>query len=176
MKIDVTRLEHGPLRFDERLTLESERLESEDVASSIAVRLEGEVRRHGEAYSVLGRCRGEGSLACSRCLEPVPWTVDEQFCVEYRRPDVVDSDVEIGLDEDDLEVSFLEGDEIDLLAIAAEQVVLALPLRIRWTESCAGLCPSCGANRHLPAASDCEPEVDPRWQPLAELSNLTRDS
>ena len=176
VKIDISSLESGPLRFDERLVVEPERLASEEVPSPIAVRLEGEVRSIGEAVSVLGRCRAEGSLACSRCLEPVPWTVDEEFCVEYRRPGGVLLDPEIGLEEDDLEVSFLEGDELDLLDLATEQVLLALPMRILCNESCAGLCPSCGANRNLADACGCEPEVDPRWQALAGLTGLGPES
>jgi len=176
VKIDVSSLELGPLQFDERLVVEPERLADEEIPSPIVVRLEGEVRPLGDGVSVLGRCRAEGSLACSRCLDPVPWTVDEQFCVEYRRPGSVAPDLEIGLEEDDLEVSFLEGDELDLLDLATEQVLLALPMRILCNEGCAGLCPSCGANRNLADACVCEPEVDPRLQALAGLTGLGPES
>jgi uncharacterized protein len=176
VKIDVSKLEHGPLQFDERLTVEPERLASEEVSSPVVVHLVGEVRSHGASVSVLGSCRGEGSIACSRCLEPVAWNFDEQFCVEYRRADSVVADPEIGLEEADLEVSFLEGDQLDLLELAAEQVLLAMPMRILCNESCAGLCPTCGANRNRADACSCEPEIDPRWQALAGLSKLGPDS
>lgn len=176
MKIDVTKLEQGPLQFDERLEVEPERLASEEVSSPVAVHLTGEVRAHGASVSVLGSCRGEGSIACSRCLDPVTWSFEEAFCVEYRRADSIAADPEIGLEEADLEVSFLDGDQLDLLELAAEQVLLAMPMRILCNEGCAGLCPTCGTNRNRAGACSCEPEVDPRWQALAGLSKLGPDS
>jgi uncharacterized protein len=176
VKIDVSSLEHGPLKFDERLTVQPERLESDVVASPVAVRLEGEVRQNGAAVSVLGRAHSEGFLVCSRCLEPVPWKVDEHFCVEYRRPESFAADIELGLAEAELDVSFLDGEQLDLLELAAEQVLLALPMRILCDDDCPGLCPVCGANRKLPDACSCEPETDPRWQALAGLSELGPDS
>ena len=99
MKIDVSRLEQGPLEFAERMTLEPERLAGDLVASPVEVRLEGEVRPQGGAYSVTGRCRAAGELSCSRCLEPVAWEADERFSVEYRRPEGSGTEPELGLEE-----------------------------------------------------------------------------
>ena len=114
MKIDISSLEQEPLQFDERLAVEPERLDSEVVTTPVAVRLEGEVRADGEAVTVSGRFRAEGTVACSRCLDDVQWTVDEPFSVEYRWPDTTAGDDEIGLEEEDLDVSFLEENELDL--------------------------------------------------------------
>jgi uncharacterized protein len=176
VKIDISRLEQEPLVFDERFTVEPERLDGEVVATPVTVHLEGEVRAEGEAVTAFGRFRAEGKLACSRCLDEVQWTVDEPYSVEYRWPSTQMEDDEIGLEDDDLDVAFLEGDELDLLELAAEQVLLALPMRILCNESCAGLCPTCGANRNRTAACACPPEVDPRWQALASLSGSRSDS
>ena len=73
-------------------------------------------------------------------------------------------------------MSFLEGNEIDLLELAAEQILLTLPMRILCDEACAGLCPTCGANRNAGTACDCQPEIDPRWQALASLKNSHSES
>ncbi len=170
MKIEVAQLEQGPLQFDERLILDPERLSGDPVASPIEVRLEGEVRPRDGLFSILGRFRATGELSCSRCLEPVSWNADEQFCVEFRRPLDGEPEQEIGLDDDELDVAFLDGDALDLTDLAVEQVLLALPIRVLCREDCAGLCPQCGANRNLPDACSCEPEIDPRWQALAELA------
>ncbi len=176
MKVDFSILEQGPLRFDERLRIEPDGLDSEVVAAPVAVHLVGEMRSYEGDFTVSGRCEVEGSLACSRCLEPVPWQVEENFSVEYRQPGTSQTGEEVGLEEDDLEVAFIEGDELKLEEIAAEQVLLALPMRIVCDESCSGLCPKCGENLNREGACSCPPEVDPRWQTLADLGGSGPDS
>ena len=58
---------------------------------------------------------------------------------------------------------------LDLSDMAAEQVLLALPMRVVCAEECAGLCPQCGGNRNLEGACRCEPETDPRWAALRDI-------
>ena len=57
------------------------------------------------------------------------------------------------------------------IADRVEFVELAMPVRILCSEDCAGLCPSCGANRNLVEECGCEPEIDPRWSALAALKD-----
>ena len=176
MKVDLSVLEHEPLRFEEEFQLEPDRLDSEQMAGPLTVRLTGEVRPHDGWYTVAGHCHGDGPLLCSRCLEAVPWTVDEEFAIEYRQALTTPLDAEIDLTEADLDVSFLEGHELDLAALAAEQVFLAMPMRIVCKPDCAGLCPRCGANLNDHYDCGCEPEADPRWSTLADLAGGTPTS
>jgi len=176
LKIDLSKLDQEPLRFSEKLSVDPERLDFESVTDPVSVRLEGEVRSQSDRFTVSGRCRAEGSVACSRCLEPVPWIAEEDFVVDYRFAATTPRDAELGLDEDDLDVVYIEGDELDLSELAAEQVLLALPMRHVCDESCAGLCPQCGANRNVEGACSCEPEIDPRWHALADLAGTERNS
>jgi uncharacterized protein len=176
LRINLSKLDGEPLRFSKEFSVDPERLDSESVAEPVTVTLEGEVRPHGEHFTVSGRCRAEGRLACSRCLEPAPWMVEEDFEIEYRLSATMPLDDDLGLDEDDLDLVFLDGDELDLSELAAEQVLLALPMRHICVESCAGLCPQCGANRNREEACGCEPEIDPRWHALADLAGAKRDS
>ena len=176
VKIDLSCLELEPVSFDERFTVEPERLDSEVLSTPVVVRLEGEVRPHGDGVSVLGRFRADGRVACSRCLETAAWTVDEHYSVEFQRAASAPVDEELGLDEKDLDIAFLEGEELDLMELATEQILLALPMRILCNESCAGLCPTCGANRNRTETCDCTPDVDPRWQALAGLAGSGSDS
>jgi uncharacterized protein len=176
VKIDISKLAHEPLRFDEEVLVDAERLDSEQVAGPITAHLVGEVRPHGDIFSITGRCLADGTLACSRCLEPVAWSVREDFSVEYRRPAAMPLDAEAGLEEEDLDVAFLQGDELDLTELAAEQVVLAMPMRIVCQSSCAGLCARCGANLNNDGECACEPEIDPRWGALADLAGSTSES
>jgi uncharacterized protein len=176
VKIDVSKLAHEPLRFDEKLLVDAERLDSEQVTGPITVHLEGEVRPHDGAFSASGRCSAEGPLSCSRCLEPVPWSVEEDFSVEYRMPAAAPLDAEAGLEEGELDVAFMRGEKLDLTELAAEQVLLAMPMRIVCQASCAGLCTRCGANLNNDGECGCEPEIDPRWGTLADLAGGTRES
>ena len=176
MKIDISKLEHEPLRFDEEILIDVDRLGPDQVAGEISVRLEGEVRPLEDVFSIAGRCAARGPLSCSRCLESVPWDVTEDFSFEYHLPESAPLDAEAGLDDGDLNVSFLQGQELDLSELAAEQVLLAMPMRILCKSSCAGLCPRCGANLNKVDDCGCKPEVDPRWGALADLAGGARES
>ena len=176
MKIDISKIAHEPLRFDESLLVDAERLDSEQVAGPITVHLVGEIRPHESVFSVAGRCSAEGPLSCSRCLEPVPWNVTEDFSVEYRMPASAPLEADAGLEDEDLDVAFLRNEELDLTDLAAEQVLLAMPMRIVCESNCAGLCPRCGANLNNDGECGCEPEIDPRWGALADLAGGTRES
>ena len=173
MKIDLTTITEEPLSFDDRLVLTPDRVDERAVAAALEVRMVGVVRPVGEGYLVTGTVTASGKLACSRCLEPVPWRMDESFSVEYRVSETAPGEAEFELDDDELDVSFLEGQELDLDDLAAEQVILALPMRILCDENCAGLCPRCGANRNVEGACACAPETDSRWEALRELAKDT---
>ena len=159
VKIDLSRVEQEPLGFREALKLDSERFDCEQVAAAMTVHLEGNVRAQGQIFQVSGRWAVSGPLVCSRCLEPVLWSVEEPFTVDYRLAAGAPTETELGLAEEDLEVAYLEDTELDLAELAAEQVLLALPMRVLCDENCAGLCPRCGANRNNDGACRCEPEV-----------------
>ncbi|MFV2073089.1 MAG: DUF177 domain-containing protein [Thermoanaerobaculales bacterium] len=171
MKIDLSRVEQEPLGFREAIELDPERLDCEQVAATMTVHLEGKVRTQGQVFQVSGRCVASGPLVCSRCLEPVPWSLEEPFTVAYRPATVAPTEDELGLEEEDLDVVFLEETRLDLAELAVEQVLLALPMRVLCDDNCAGLCPRCGANRNHDGACRCEPEVDPRWQALDGLAD-----
>jgi uncharacterized protein len=109
-----------------------------------------------------------GDLLCSRCLAPVPWRMEDRFSAEYRPGAEAPGEGEFVIEEDELDVAFLQGEELDLADLAAEQVLLSLPMRIVCDDGCAGLCPRCGANRNVDGACRCEPETDPRWHALED--------
>ena len=173
MKIDLSRIQDEPESFAESLTLDEERLDPSRVTGPMAVRLEGTVRPVDDRFLVAGRTHAEGSLACGRCLEPVEWRMDSSFDLEVAMTASAPLDPEIALDEADLDVVYLETPHLDLEELAVEQIELELPIRIVCTEDCAGLCPSCGANRNIEGSCRCEPEVDPRWAALGDLGGAS---
>ena len=171
MKLNLSLIDTEPLAFDETLTLPADRLDEDQVAGDVAVRLAGTARRVGGRYRLDGRIEADAALACARCLEPVPWRLEDSFAAEYRVAAEDPGEGDFAIPEDELDVSFLQGPELDLADLAAEQVVLGLPMRIVCDESCAGLCPRCGANRNIEGACPCEAEADPRWQTLRDLAD-----
>ncbi len=63
-----------------------------------------------------------------------------------------------------------EGNAIDLTILVRDALLIDLPVQPLCREDCAGLCPTCGADRN---DGDCGhrpgEEPDPRWAKLAEL-------
>ena len=102
---------------------------------------------------------------CMRCVEParVGLEVDSSEYVADDRPGdaVVD---------EDLDSAYVEHDQLDLALWARDAIAEVVPVSILCREDCAGLCPTCGANRNL-APCDCVVEVvDSRWEALRELA------
>ena len=62
-----------------------------------------------------------------------------------------------------------EGDGLFLADVLAEQVNLALPMKVICSSDCRGLCPHCGANLNNEECRCEKGGSDPRMAPLARL-------
>ncbi|MCD4748719.1 MAG: DUF177 domain-containing protein [Thermoanaerobaculales bacterium] len=175
MPIDLTHIEDRSKSFAEEVELAVDRLDPDLVAGPIQVRLEGKIIPMNESFLVEASFEAKGTLFCTRCLTPVAWTGNNRFTVELRSS-INDSEEEIELGEGDLDVIFLENSELDLKDLAAEQVMLGLPMRILCDPDCAGLCPKCGGNKNQEGSCTCEPDVDPRWEALSGLQGQNHKS
>jgi uncharacterized protein len=126
-----------------------------------------------------GPFRGEVTVACSRCVEPVRIPIEEELRVTFmpRHELPAEDDGEAAeatedegaeLAEEDLDLFPYDGDAIDLEPLFREQLVLAIPFAPVCREDCKGLCPQCGTDRNT-GTCGCEPPIDPR---LAALKGL----
>lgn len=128
-----------------------------------------------------GTFRGELTVACSRCINPVKLVVDEKLRVTFlprhelpddddddRAGNAEDPDDGAEVAEDDLDVFPFDGERVDLEPLLREQFVLAVPFAPLCAETCKGLCPQCGIDRNT-ASCSCVPPIDPR---LAALKGL----
>ena len=131
------------------------------------------VRLGAEAFAVSGRVRARLTVECSRCVEPFDVPVDAGFDLRYvaLAENVGEGEREVG--EEDLTTAYYREGMLDLIDLVREQFVLALPMKPLCTDSCRGLCPTCGTNLNK-TQCDCAPKwEDPRLAPLKSL--LTRE-
>jgi len=99
--------------------------------------------------------------ACYRCLQEL----EQQ--VEARQQEFVPSNPE-KWDEDDIS-PFVDDFVVDLVSLAREAVILALPEKLLCREDCLGICPHCGKDRNLDECHCHVEQLDPRWEKLKEL-------
>ena len=118
-----------------------------------------------EGVLVTGTARAGLDGECARCLEPISDDIEVTFQELYVYDDLRDR----GADEEDVEVSMLEADLLDLEPLLRDAVVLALPFQPLCQDDCQGLCAECGARLNDEPDHTHEAPVDPRWAGLAAL-------
>ncbi|MFM9905057.1 MAG: YceD family protein [Pyrinomonadaceae bacterium] len=130
----------------------------------------GEMSRDGKRTHVRGSITTDAEIDCVRCLEPVVKHIAVEFedvFVDAAEEPTVD-DVELA--GDDMDVSLITEDEIDIAEVVREQLILATDKIVLCREDCKGLCPKCGENRNLIDCKCEENEIDPRWAALKNLN------
>lgn len=127
--------------------------------------VDGQIRISGELHTRL-------ELVCARCLEPVLEEVSREFDLYYRPMQSISQEEEFRLKLDDTEIAFFEGEGLFLADVLAEQVLLAIPMKVICRGDCRGLCPHCGANLNT---DDCRCEAHGSDSRLAPLSRLKQD-
>jgi len=118
---------------------------------------------------VRGQVSSDLRLHCSRCNELFTLPVREGFEVEYRKPPEASGDGEYELGADELDISFLEEEKINVVGLVRENVLLALPVQPLCHDDCRGLCPRCGANLNRGPCPCSTTHRDPRWGKLESL-------
>ncbi len=133
-----------------------------------AIVAELHLTRIGPNVRVRGGLKTTLSVDCDRCLEPFPYKIEEKMFFILMPPPRGEGE-EVRLRREDLDVSFFDGEVIDLGLIIREQILLSLPMRNICRESCRGLCPICGANLNQ---TKCECQREIRHSPFAVLKKL----
>jgi uncharacterized protein len=106
--------------------------------------------------AVTGTVRAPWAGVCRRCLAPATGEVRVTVREVYTN------------DGDDGDTYALVGDDVDLEPMVHDAVLLELPQAPLCRADCAGLCPTCGADRNV-GPCRCTPPVDPRWRALDSL-------
>jgi uncharacterized protein len=116
-----------------------------------------------EGVLVTGTARAVLEGECARCLEPITDEIEVRFQELF-----VYDDLDVDPDEE-LEVSTLQHDLVDLEPLLRDAVVLALPFQPLCQDDCPGLCPECGARLADDPDHGHDARVDPRWAALSGL-------
>lgn len=175
MKIRLHEIDQGggePFTWSEEVTVPASVLGREEIEAIGPVRWRGEIRRIDSGYLLRAELAYDQTLACQRCLGHVVEPVDQEIELLLVRHEPGAEEEERELEDEDLGVMVIDGDEVDLRPLLVEQMQLEVPMRPLCREECAGLCPTCGANLNEIEGGDCGCEretVDPRWAGLASL-------
>ena len=108
-------------------------------------------RGDDQSIHVRGRLTARLGLQCGRCLEAFPFAVDQDldlFYLPHRAEDGEEEEDEVELADRDMVVAYYQGERLDLGEMIREQFFLGVPMKRLCREECAGICPTCGANRN----------------------------
>ena len=127
------------------------------------------IYRAGDRYVLEGTLDGSMDVMCDRCLEPYHRELRPEFRLFLSLPPSDKEKAEIELLEEDMEVGFINGEEIDLGDVIREQLFLSLPIKSLCREECLGLCPKCGNNLN---DGDCGCEKENLHPALSKLKRF----
>jgi uncharacterized protein len=117
----------------------------------------------------VARPRAQGRARRTRCLEAATFPVEKWFDLDYHPADEITGGGEDEIEEVETEVAYYEGDRLDLNEVLREVVLLALPMQLVCSETCKGICPSCGLNRNQHSCDCQQRTIDDRWNQLRNL-------
>lgn len=133
---------------------------------------QAEIWNAGDRLLVRANVSGEALVPCSRCLTPFGLPLDVSFEEEFIEGQPGDVDEDDTLADEEREVTFYEGDEIDLSDAVRENLVLELPIKPLCSDECQGLCPTCGSNLNEGTCTCHQEESKPVDSRLAILKDF----
>jgi uncharacterized protein len=177
MFISVRELALKPLDFDEelapgKLDLGPDMKQVERLTTSGRAQLISEHRGPRQVLNdlrITGNLNTTVELQCARCLTPVRQAIEHEFELLYRPLGADKGREETPVKEAESDISYYEGDGLQLEDVLREQVMLAVPMRVLCDEGCKGLCLHCGRNRNTGECQCAAAATDPRWNALKGL-------
>lgn len=148
---------------------QSEGQHGESIGLRDPLKVKMKIYRAINKYVVEGFFEGTFDLSCDRCLKSYPKGIKDDFRVILALPSPDMKESEIELLEDDMEVSFIKGEEIDTGEILREQIYLSLPTKSLCRNDCLGLCPVCGSDLN---EKICQCSKGPGHPEFTKLKNL----
>ena len=107
------------------------------------------VKTGGDTVWLRGPVRAQLSLTCARCLENFAFSIDSELEIELLPKDAEPQGSELELKNDEMDVYFYEGDEIEIDPYIFEEIMLDIPIKALCSDACKGMCPVCGKNLNV---------------------------
>jgi uncharacterized protein len=148
------------------LAAECPDLDARPAPGGLAMR--GTLEKSGGDFLLRGDLRGALETSCSRCLEAARVPLDVPLVVTFVERGDADGGDDADAEDDDGDVVFFDGGEIDLGEELHDEILLAMPINPLCNDGCRGLCPVCGGNRNVKPC-DCE---ETQRQATSKLSAL----
>ncbi|WP_300386078.1 DUF177 domain-containing protein [Clostridium sp.] len=133
--------------------------EGEKINSNEAVKVVGNIASFDEIFTLKASIKTSLNLNCSRCLETFIYPID--IDIEERFTNNSDLQNE--------EIMFVDSNNINIADIVESIIVSTLPIKKLCTDSCKGLCQSCGENLNQCSCQCGTNDVDLRLAKLQEL-------
>ena len=169
MKIDVHNI--PPEGLELNLKVNPYELDLEDLDSSLnePVQFRGNLKKSEAGCLVHGSLQGSWILTCGRCLKSYTLPVNESFKLFFVFQCSEPDDNVVALDPGDLDTYEISDDLIDMNLVIREQMILQIPIKPICSDSCQGLCASCGQDLNA-GKCECKHEsIDPRLIKLKDF-------
>lgn len=154
---------------DEGLYLDiEEKFGDEEVPLVSPVKARLELTKAYSEIIVAGNVSAELELECSRCLKKYRRIMNEPVNVVYHPLAEIGTDRH-ELKDDEMDMGFYQGEELDLQELIREQVMLNIQMKPLCDENCKGICSQCGTDLNTGTCSCEAKKVDSRLEILKKL-------
>ena len=141
MKLKVSEIPEEGIDVDEQTSIG---LNEHETQASVRLHID----KRGPQVLVKGTVEAGMLLMCSRCLQEFARDVSMPVDLVYNP--VEEMEEERGaIGKKELDMGFYREDEIDTDVIAAEQLLLNVPIKVLCNEACKGICPGCGRDLNV---------------------------
>ena len=167
MNLDLRIFDSFPAEYEVEFEADNADYGISGVAFRDLMVLKLSIQKVGGEYYCLGNVMVPVEEECSRCLEifDTELTGELSFIIKTEESKAVMAA------DSGAEVVRIKASEpvVDLNNLIKEALLLSLPMKPLCSDSCKGLCPSCGANLNEESC-DCDvEETDERWEGLKDL-------
>jgi uncharacterized protein len=131
------------------------RPEDEEISFLAPISYDLEIVKSKDNLWVRGSVTSVLSLTCARCLTSFSYGIDADLDIELAPKNTAPDANEVELKSEELDIYYYDGEELDIDDYVYEEVILNLPIKALCSETCKGLCPSCGKNLN---SEDCRCE------------------
>ncbi len=125
-----------------------------------------DIKKTGENIIISGRFHGKLAMPCSRCLKSFTTDLNIPIYGIFLPAWRASGDEEIELNQEDLDIYYYYGDEIDLSAMLREQIILLIPIAPLCAPDCQGI--EGITDKYISDDDDYE-TIDPRLAKLKEF-------